>query len=169
MAETKYGKYIIREPLERGRSAPSLHICTEEGCAGAQFPNFPAECQLLYVAEPFTMIPEPHAHDADELFFIFGSNPKNMFEFDAEIEMYFGEEGEKHIINTTSTVFVPKGMIHCPAIIKKVNKPFMWMHVLFTNKYTVSEGDIGLHPAHSSRKHYTAEEAIKLRKGGTDR
>jgi hypothetical protein len=33
MNETKYGKYIIREPLEKGR-APSMHICAEEGCDG---------------------------------------------------------------------------------------------------------------------------------------
>ena len=50
MAETKYGKYIIREPLEKGR-APSLHICAEEGCLGASYPNFPVEVQLLVITE----------------------------------------------------------------------------------------------------------------------
>ena len=37
MAETKYGKYIIKEPMEKGRMAPSIHICAEEGCLGAGF------------------------------------------------------------------------------------------------------------------------------------
>jgi mannose-6-phosphate isomerase-like protein (cupin superfamily) len=165
MAETKYGKYIIKEPLEKGRSAASLHICGEEGCFGSIFPNFPAEVQLLYIDQAFTMIPKPHAHDVDELFFIFSGNPSNLHEFDAEIEIYMGEEGEKHIINTTSIVYVPKGVVHCPAIIKKVNKPFMWMHVLFEGQYDLSSGDISLHPAHSSRQPYTPEEAAKLRSG----
>lgn len=167
MAETKYGKYIIKEPMEKGPAAPSMHICTEDDCPGAKFPNFPAECQLLYMTEPRTMIPKPHAHDCDEIFFLFGSNPKNLYEFDAEIEMYFGEEGEKHIIDTACIIYMPKGLIHCPVIIKKVNKPFMWMHVLFAPTYTMTVGDISLHPAHSSREHYSPEEAAKLRKGGT--
>lgn len=162
MAETKYGKYIVREPLEKGR-APSLHICAEEGCLGAPFAGFPVEVQLLTITEPISFPHPPHVHEADEIFFIFGGNPKNYYDFDAEIEMYFGEEREKHIINSTSIVYVPKGVLHSPIAITKVNKPFQWMHVLFTPKYDMSVGDVTLHPAHP-RTQYTAEE-IKALKG----
>jgi hypothetical protein len=165
MTETKYGKYIIKEPLEKARESSALHICGEDNCFGAVFPSFPVECQMFYIDQPNLMIPKPHAHDVDELFFIFSSNPKNLHEFDAEIEIYFGEEGEKNIVNTTSIVYIPKGLVHCPVNIVKVNKPFMWMHILFTGNYTLSEGDVSLHPAHSSRQHYSPEEAEKLRKG----
>ena len=65
MADTKYGKYIIREPLEKGR-APMLHICAEEGCLGAQFAGFPVEVQLLTITEPISFPHPPHVHDADE-------------------------------------------------------------------------------------------------------
>jgi hypothetical protein len=165
MAETKYGKYIIKEPLERGRIAPAMHICAEDGCVGAQFPGFPIEHQLLYIDQPMKMIPEPHAHDVDEIFFIFGGNPKNYFEFDAEIELFLGEEGESHIIDTTAIIYLPKGLIHCPVDIKRVGKPFQWMHVLFSPTYTVSVGDISLHPPHSSRQSYSPEEIKKMRSG----
>lgn len=165
MAETKYGKYIIKEPLEKGIVAPSMHICAEEGCAGANFPSFPIEYQLLCINQPGTMISEPHAHDVDEIFFLFGGNPMNFFDFGAEIEIFLGEEGESHIINTTSIIYIPKGLIHCPVIIRRVDKPFQWMHVLLAPKYSVSVGDISLHPAHSSRQHYSPEETIKLRRG----
>jgi hypothetical protein len=111
------------------------------------------------------MIPEPHAHDVDEIFFIFGGNPKNYFEFDAEIELFLGEEGESHIIDTTAIIYLPKGLIHCPVDIKRVGKPFQWMHVLFSPTYTVSVGDISLHPPHSSRQSYSPEEIKKMRSG----
>lgn len=162
MAETKYGKYIIREPLEKGM-APMLHICAEDGCAGAAFPSFPVEVQLLCITEPLEFPHPPHVHDADEIFFIFGSDPKNYYDFDAEIEIYLGEEREKHIINTTSIVYIPKGLVHAPIAIKKVNKPIQWMHVLFTPKYDMSVGDVSQHPKHP-REQYSPEEIKKMKR-----
>ena len=163
MAETKYGKYIIKEPLEKGTS-PMLHICAEEGCDGTRFPSFPVEVQLLCITEPIAFPHQPHAHDGDEIFFIFGSNPKNYYDFDAEIEIHFGEEREKHIVNTTAIVYMPKGLVHSPIAITKVNKPFQWMHVLFSSKYDMSVGDLSNHPTHPRAK-YSPEEIIKLKKG----
>ena len=161
MNESKYGKYIIREPLEKGR-APSLHICAEEGCDGAKFQNFPIEVQLLTITEPIAFPIPAHAHDADEIFFIFGSNPQNYYDFDAEIEVHFGEEEEKHIVNTTSILYIPKGLVHGPIAITKVNKPFQWMHVLFVSKYDVTIGDVSQHPPHPREK-YSPEEIKKLK------
>ncbi len=163
MAETKYGKYIIREPLEKGM-APMLHICAEEGCYGAKFPNFPVEVQLLCITEPTAFPHPPHSHDGDEIFFIFGSNPQNYYDFDAEIEIYLGEEREKHIVDTTSIIYMPKGLLHGPVAITKVNKPFQWMHVLFSPKYDMSVGDVSQHPTHPREK-YSPEEIKELKKG----
>lgn len=161
MAETKYGKYIITDPLEKGM-APMLHICAEDGCHGAAFPNFPVEVQLLCISEPITFPHPPHVHAVDEIFFIFGSNPQNYYDFDAEIEISLGEEGEKHIINSTSIVYIPKGLVHAPIAIKKVNKPIQWMHVLFTPKYDMARGDVSQHPKHP-RERYSPEEIKKLK------
>jgi len=161
MSETKYGKYILREPLEKG-VAPMLHICAEDGCAGAEFPNFPVEVQLLCITQPGALPQKAHAHDVDELFFIFGSNPQNFFDFGAEIEISLGEEEEKHIINTTSIVYIPKGLVHAPIVIKKVDKPVQWMHILFKSKYAMSVGDSSIHPTHP-RERYSTEEIKKLK------
>jgi hypothetical protein len=163
MAENKYGKYIIKEPLEKG-AAPMLHLCAEKGCEGTRFPSFPVEVQLLTITAPIAFPHQPHAHEADEIFFIFGSNPNNYYDFDAEIEVHFGDERERHIVNTTSMIYMPKGMVHGPIAITKVNKPFQWMHVLFTPKYDMSVGDVSNHPSHPRAK-YTPEEIEKLKKG----
>ena len=162
MAKSKYGKYIIKEPLEKGM-APSLHICAEKGCVGAGL-QIPVEVQLLVVNKPVAFPHPAHAHDGDEIFFIFGGNPQNYYDFDAEIEVHFGEEGEKHIVDSTSIIYMPKGLVHGPIAITRVNKPFQWMHVLFSSKYNMTEGDISLHPSHPRQK-YTAAEIKKLKNG----
>ncbi|MEM1539693.1 MAG: hypothetical protein QXK33_04715 [Candidatus Bathyarchaeia archaeon] len=157
MSGTKYGKYILREPLEKGPGAPSIHACGHEDCYGSV--GFPAELQLLYITRPFTMKEMPHVHDVDELLFIWGGNPSNFFEFDAEIELYLGEEQEMHLIDTTAIVYIPKGLPHCPIIIRRVGKPFMWGHILFKAVYPPMPG----FPKHSDRVRYSPEEARVLR------
>jgi hypothetical protein len=165
MAKSKYGKYIFKEPLEVGGNAPTLHSFAEKGCIGESI-KVPVEVQLLVITEPVKFPHPAHSHDGDEIFFIFGANPKNYYDFDAEIEVCFGKEGEKHIIDSTSIIYMPKGLIHGPINIKKVNKPFQWMHVLFSPKYDMVTGDVSLHPGHP-RKHYTAAQIKKLKKGDT--
>jgi hypothetical protein len=166
MADSKYGKYFITEPIEIG---PMLHICGEEGCHGAQFPGFPVEVQLLCLTKPGPMILHPHSHEVDELFFIFGGNPRNYFEFGAEIEIMMGEEQERHIVDKTTIIYVPKGVVHCPITTLKVDSPVQWMHVLFQGRYQMTPGqDISGHPKHSDRHPYEPDEIVKLRKGITE-
>jgi hypothetical protein len=163
MAETKYGRYIIREPLDIGRAGTNLHVCGEAGCVGAQFAGFPAEMTMIGVGAPMTMNPEPHAHDYDQFLCFLGGNPLNLFDFGAEVEIVLGEEKESHFIDTTSVVFVPKGLMHCPIIFKKVTRPVVLMHICFAPEYTRSAGDMSSHPAHRSRIKYSPVEQLKLR------
>jgi hypothetical protein len=165
MASSKYGKYFLTEPIEIG---PMLHICGENGCVGGQFPGFPVEVQILCLTEPGVMIQKPHAHTVDELFFIFGGNPRNYFEFGAEIEIMMGEEQERHIVDKTTIIYIPKGVVHCPITTLKVDKPVQWMHVLFQGKYEMAPGeDMSGHPKHEDRHPYELDEIVELRKGNT--
>ena len=152
MVETKYGKYIIKEPIYKGRFAPILHICGEKHmcgdklCAGSNFPNFPAEQTLMTITEPFKMQAQLHAHDYDQLLYFIGGNPTNFFDFGAEVEITLGEEEEKHLITRTSIVFVPRDMLHCPINFRRVDTPIMFMHICFASKYTRSKGEMNSHP-----------------------
>ncbi len=167
MAETKYGKYVMREPIVKGRYAPTIHICGEKHkcgekyCAGSNFPNFPAEQALMCITEPFMMNVPPHAHDYDQLLYFLGGNPINFFDFGAEVELYLGKEGEKHVIDTTTIVYLPKGLIHGPLNFRRVDKPIMVGHICFAPKYSRSEGDMDGHP--QIYETYSTEEIIKLR------
>jgi hypothetical protein len=80
---------------------------------------------------------EPHTHDYHELLCFIGGNPKNINDFGAEIEMCLGEEQEKHIINSTTIVSIPPGLIHCPLIVKKCDpeRPVVFLGISITRKF----------------------------------
>ena len=62
-------------------------------------------------------------------------NPDGMGKVEAEIEMSFGEEGEKYIINSPTTVYIPKGLVHCPLDFKRVDKPVLFIHATLAPRY----------------------------------
>lgn len=165
----KYGKYIIREPIVKGRLAPQLHICGEkhlngdEFCWGSRFPSFPNEVTLFTISEP-SVISAKHAHDYDELLYFLGGNPMNFYDFGAEAEILLGDEDERHIINTTTIIYVPKGLMHCPVYFNKVTKPVMFMHICSAPGYSRSKGDLTTgHPV--DREKYTPEEVASFKSG----
>ena len=165
MNETKYGKYIIQEPINKATlkgSTQSIHISAEAGSGGAIFSDFPADFGAICITEPLEMSMDPHTHDYDQLLCFIGGNPLNFFEFGAEIELALGEECEKHLINTTSIVYIPKGLIHCPLEFKKVSAPVLFMHVCFAPEYS-RVGDTQDQPKHSERKKFSLDEILKLR------
>lgn len=129
MVETKYGKYIQTEPLGKSIYPPHsnmlLYTLATEGL------NF--SLRYTHISEPFEM-ETPHKHDHDQLLCFVGDGI-NMKDFDADIELYLGEEQEKHIINKTTIVFVPKGLVHTPLIWKRIGKPVLFINCVFSADY----------------------------------
>ena len=128
MAATKYDKYFIKEPIEIGKFAPNMRYNSE-------FPDTEFTIRWHYVAGPWLMEEEPHAHGFDQFTCFIGGNPTDIRDFGAEVELYLGEEGEKHIINSTTIVHIPRGLIHCPLNFKKVDRPIMFMNIPLTSQY----------------------------------
>jgi hypothetical protein len=54
---------------------------------------------------------------------------------DAEIEMGLGEEQEIHKITTPTSVYIPKGLVHCPLNFIRVGKPILFVHATLAPKY----------------------------------
>jgi hypothetical protein len=138
MAESKYGKYVIREP--RGQIHDDDGKTIFDGILASP-EKLGLDCQILYstVMEPRLSVDKPHKHDFPHVMGFFGSNPLDLYDFDAEIEFYLG--GEKQIINTASIVSVPAGLPHCPLNFKRIGKPVMWMEVMLTSHYERKEPD----------------------------
>jgi hypothetical protein len=124
-AKTKYGKRILTKKLIReiahytGKS-----IVAHDG-------ELDTDCSMGYhcISKPMSF-DHPHSHDFPEMLCFIGGNPLDITDFGAEIEFTLG--GEKHLINTLAVVSIPKGVTHCPIIIKKVTKPIIFMEVSLT-------------------------------------
>jgi hypothetical protein len=73
----------------------------------------------------------PHVHKYDEFLIFLGAElPDLCKSFDAEIDLWMGEEMEKHTITSTTVVFIPKGMQHCPLNFRAIRKPVLF-HALY--------------------------------------
>lgn len=148
MAQGKYAKYVrkleptgikhpeygkkMREPLKFGEKIfpgakvqVPLQLIYESGCGWGL--GLPLE------NPPGTDIMDlPHAHDCDEIWLFFGTNPKDNKDLGGEIEFWMGEgnEAEKYSVTEPSAVFVPAGVVHCPVYYKTVNRPIISIPIL---------------------------------------
>lgn len=74
-----------------------------------------------------TVMEFPHFHNAVEEYLMFvGSDLVKFFDFDAEIELWLGEDPdklEKYVITAPTIVRIPPGLWHGPINFKRVGKP----------------------------------------------
>lgn len=136
-SETTYGKYFLKESwgIPRGDDPEApvyIGIGQESPVEGW---DEPITQVLRPIYKPYKMIHEGHRHSCAEILYFIGGNPMDFSDFGAEVELVMGEEGEKHIINTTTWVFIPKGVLHCPLDFKRVDKPIMFGHIMFAPTY----------------------------------
>jgi len=135
MAKTKYGKYILKgargekSPLETSAMKPVVLEGLED------WGGIKHRMKWSFISQPILMIDEPHSHDFDEFLCFLGCNPANELDFDAEVELSLGKEGEKQIINTPTVVCIPRGLIHCPINFKTISKPVLFCHISTAPEY----------------------------------
>jgi hypothetical protein len=140
MAEKKYGQYFLKEPWgiphfgQDAKAPVYIGIGQEVPVKGWEEP-FTQVLRPIY--KPFKMIPKGHKHNTAEILYFIGGNPMNFKEFGAEVELVMGEgeEEETYIINSTTWVYVPKNLMHCPLDFKKVDKPIMFGHIMCASTY----------------------------------
>ncbi|MCF6248443.1 MAG: hypothetical protein L3J69_13945 [Desulfobacula sp.] len=131
MADSKYGKYIISNPLIID-SGSSKH----GGIKGVTFPKeifmnkgLVKGCPTLVDIGWHFTIPDPdpveqtHSHNFDTVSCFVGSDPKNPSNLGAVLEMQLGDE--KHMLTKTCVIFIPKGLSHCPLIHRRIDRPYL--------------------------------------------
>ncbi len=97
------------------------------------------QIRFTHVSVPFDGKEDAHAHDFAQVF-LFVPCAEDLKAYDAETDLYLGEEGDKMVINQTCAVYVPAGMVHCPIIHKRVGTPFFFVNCPITGKYSAIIG-----------------------------
>jgi len=127
----KYDYLFTVEPLLKSGYPPRkdmlMHIQKE-----ADF-----QIRFTHVSVPFNGGEAPHKHDFAEVF-LFVPCTDDLRAYDAESHLFLGEEGEKHIINKTTAVYIPAGLLHCPLNHVRVGTPFFFVNCPTTLAYTVT-------------------------------
>jgi len=127
MAETKYGKYIVTQarPDRRASGGPEKNNLPDNRTYMAYLDNkiipggIYVECVWLWKAFEYPV--EPHSHDFDEVLAFFGTDPENPEDLCGEVELCLGDE--QHLLTKSCLVYVPKGLKHCPMIIRRADRP----------------------------------------------
>jgi hypothetical protein len=131
MEPGKYGKFFTKERLIKGPFGHPKPIYFS-GDRGGDI-NFGVLWN--YITGPFRMPEGPHTHPFDEAWMFLGGDQSNVKDFHAEVEVYMGEEQEKHVITEMTILEIPRGTVHCPLIFKKVDKPIVFVNFPLTPKY----------------------------------
>jgi len=140
MAERKYEKYFIVKPpsfpagMKRPPSdldkleTPRLHHIlglSDRVVAGAIMVNF----SWMYAGEdPGRM--EAHVHPYPEVIGFIGNNPEDPDDLGAEAEIWMDDE--QYIIHSSFMVYVPKGLKHCPLIVRNIKRPVLHFDMQLT-------------------------------------
>ena len=130
MAESKYRNLITRASvkMDENNSNPIFKLVGEDY-------GIDAGWTIVPVTKPFIMMPVAHRHEFHQFLCFLGSDPNNIDDLGAEIEISLGEEGEKHIITEPSIVHLSPGVIHGPLEYKRVDKAVMHLDVFFASEY----------------------------------
>ena len=145
MAESKYGRLIVTEPMveEHGyemKDGPDV-MSAMGYLDGGVIPG------ALYVEthwfhKPTKYSPKRHTHDFDEVLAFMGGDPEHPLKLNGEVELYLGDE--RHLLTKSCLVYVPAGLDHCPMNFLRVDKPiFHFSTGTSTKAYEREGGDQG--------------------------
>jgi mannose-6-phosphate isomerase-like protein (cupin superfamily) len=67
--------------------------------------------------------PHTHSHVFDEFFGFIGTDPEHPEELGAEVHFYIGDE--YFSITKSCLAFIPRGTIHCPMLVPKLDRPII--------------------------------------------
>ncbi len=90
----------------------------------------------IYITTPRVINDRNHKHDFAQYLCFFSSNPQDVKDFDAEIELALGEEQEKQIITSPTVAYIAAGLYHGPLSVTRLNKPILFIDVAMTGRYT---------------------------------
>ena len=134
-----FDKYVYELPRRESRcgdkyASPSAHFLGTESLPDANL------TMGFTVIQQETLESFPHFHHSIEEYLMFsGPDLCNFFDFDAEIELWLGEdpdEMEKYTITKPCIIRIPARLWHSPINYKRVGKPVAFSSVYFSGEYS---------------------------------
>ena len=137
MPKSKYAKYVIDKDLmpappqewikamedqaKEGRTLDRTLLLGIQDCILKG--SFFAGCEILWglTGNGPVSIELAHSHDFDEIIGFAGTNRNHPRELGGEIEFHMGDE--TLTLTKTSLIFIPKGILHCPVVLKRIDTP----------------------------------------------
>jgi hypothetical protein len=142
MAKSKYEKYVIRKPAiinakydEEVPKTDKVPLRTPYDTGPLvifsknRVPEASSIVEYGIVTGDMTIgdgsFVDKHKHDYEEIFMFLGTNPKDPQDLGAEVEFWIGEgdDLEKILFTTSSSIYVPPGTAHFPQIWRNVKRP----------------------------------------------
>jgi hypothetical protein len=132
MDKSKYDKYVVYVPKKSAPGAPfpSLTLMSNELVPGSNI-----EVMFNWILKKPDMNPEKpfsHAHDYDEMIINIGTDPNNPEDLGGEVVGFLGDE--RHTLNKTSAVFVPRNVEHGVAAFNKFDRPYIQMAIKLSGR-----------------------------------
>ena len=138
---------MVTEPatakyIKRNTTRPSRHDAVTAPIpflkSGEDYGNLGFHMSWKCITEPYVDEAESHRHDFPQFLVFLGGDPNDMLDLGGEVEITLSEDGknlEKHVLTTFATVFIPAGVYHCPLVMKKVDRPFVFYNFALTDQY----------------------------------
>jgi len=122
-----YERYVVRSPVrEKGADGALTYM------SSLQVPGINYHIEFGWItaqtASRIEGIKEMAHRDADEIILDLGSDPANPEDLGAEMEFLLG--GQVLTFNTTSALFIPRGVKHRPLRYKEFRKPHMFLAIM---------------------------------------
>src|SRR5512138_930071 len=129
MTEQKYARYIIKD-VRPALQLAEYRIPTNDFVPGMETRllhldeatikgSFYISCFWFWKGSEIVLV-QPHVHDFDEVLALVGTNPENPKDLCGEVEFWMDQE--KYLLRESCLVFVPKGLKHCPFIVRRVDR-----------------------------------------------
>jgi hypothetical protein len=130
MTVKKYENLVLDNPLHQHAAQPPMNspYLTGNPFFWKLVPGAVGQFAFYYVMRPGMFAEPPHTHKAEEYLMFISSDPKDMKNLGATVEIAFGEEWEKYTFDYSTFVKFPIGVIHCPIFVRNLQRPFFLGH-----------------------------------------
>lgn len=139
MSDSGHGKYIVTEftPPHVDPKFEALRSQFQRGILYLDDKVVPGAIQMscVWYLKPMTeSLIKAHQHEVPEIIGFFSSDHTKPYELGAEVEFWM--ENERFVLNKTCMIFVPAGMMHCPMIFRRVDRPVFHFSTLLQGTYS---------------------------------